>query len=144
MSRFKFRIWDKTKDEWLGASDKNSVTFRNFDLCGQTLRMQQLPLDIEDGDKYIIEQWTGFEDKKGNSIYYGDIVHYDTGFISVFGVDNLDFVAKVGKDLNNSPRIELDDLHSYDVGPNRCMLKVVGNIHENPELLPKTLKGLYD
>lgn len=133
MSRFKFRIWDKTKNEWLGASDKNSVTFRNFDLCGQTLRMQQLPMDVEDKDKYVIEQFTGITDKNGDDIYFGDVIAIFTDVIPQHGI------VEVG--WNCEPYVMLSPYEPYwerlPLLNFTTTAAVIGNIHENPELLEK-------
>lgn len=135
MSKFKFRIWDKTKNEWLGASDKNSVTFRNFDLCGETLRMQQLPVDIEDKNKYVIEEAVDFADDDGNSIYEGDIVESDGDEVGVITYcEGLWFI-----EWNSVGPSYLGDF-SLVFNP----IQVIGNVHENPELVPETLRGLYD
>ena len=135
MSRHKFRIWDKTKNEWLGASDKNSVVFRNFDLCGQTLRMQQLPMDVEDKSKYVIEQFTDLLDDNGNSIYEGDLVKTD---------DNIVGLITYCQSLLS---VEWDSVASGDLSDFSSefrTIQIIGNIHENPELIPKTLRGLHD
>lgn len=135
MSRFKFRIWDKTKNEWLGASDKNSVAFKDFDLCDETLRMQQLPIDIENTDKYVIEEAVDFADDGGNSIYEGDIVESDGDEFGVITYcDGLWF-------------IEWNSVGSSELGDFKLVfnpIRVIGNVHENPELTPETLRGLYD
>lgn len=135
MSGFKFRIWDKTKDEWLGASDKNSVIFRNFDLCGQTLRMQQLPMDIENDEKYVIEQFSGRLDYSGKyvSVYDGDIIK-----------TTKDGIVALIKDDNGLWRVEWSSVGFSDLWDFYEPFEVIGNIHENPELLPKTLRCFYD
>lgn len=132
MSRFKFRIWDKTKNEWLGASDKNSVTFKDFDLCGETLRMQQLPMDVDDKSKYVIEEFADLLDDDGNSIYEGDFVKTDDGEIGLITycqtLWSIEWNSVGSSDLND---------FIFD------KLQVIGNIHENPELLPESLRSLY-
>lgn len=134
MSRFKFRIWDKTKNEWLGTSDKNSVIFRNFDLCGQTLRIQQLPMDIDDESKYLIEEFSDLFDYGGNHpIYEGDFVQTDGGEVGL--VTFIESLWSIEWDRVN-------DSHLFDFALEN-EIQVIGNIHENPELLPKALRGLY-
>ena len=75
----------------------------------------------------IIEQYTGLKDKNGKEIYEGDIVvntYYDDGeMYKVLWVD--DSVA-FGME-------SLDDMELYKLPLES--LEVVGNIHENPELL---------
>lgn len=135
MSRFKFRIWDKEKGEWLGASDENSVTFKDFDLCGETLRMQQLPMDIDDRSKYVIEESTDLADDDGNTIYEGDIIKSNGDEVGVITY------------CESLWSIEWNCVGSSDLGDFSLefnALQVIGNVHENPELIPKTLRSFYE
>lgn len=74
-----------------------------------------------------IEQYTGLKDKNGKEIYEGDIVvntYYDDGeMYKVLWVD--DSVA-FGME-------SLDDMELYKLPLES--LEVIGNIHENPELV---------
>lgn len=130
MSRYKFRIWDIEKGEWLGASDKNSVIFRNFDLCGETLRMQQLPMDVDNSDKYVIEQFTGITDINGRDIYFGDVISVLTEEVPRYGIVRVGWNCEPYVLL---PRGEINDkipLLNFSTTS-----AVIGNIHENPEWL---------
>ena len=74
-------------------------------------------------ENYIIEQFTGLRDKNGREIYEGDIVTVD-------GV--LYFVEWRGAgDWFIDP--ECDDAFMFT--PSIYELEIIGNIHENPELL---------
>ena len=83
-------------------------------------------------DNYIVEQYTGLKDKNGKEIYEGDIVFFFTEHFdkATGGFD--------GEDEHNATVEWFDngfafiDKIPYD--PNiEC--EVIGNIHENPELL---------
>ena len=126
MSRYRFRIWDNAKGEWLGASDKNSVTFKDFDLCDETLRMQQLPMDIEDGRRYVIEQWIGSEDVGGRPMFDGDIVRYQKDPQHCSGED---FIGVIFYDSRHNAFYVRDARgYSHNIRPKKKA--VVGNVHE--------------
>ena len=78
------------------------------------------------GAPYINEQFTGLYDKNGNEIYEGDIIRGDGEWVVIFEYSQwgLDCLIK-GRTHDWLP---FDDC---DIG--KC--EVIGNIHENPELL---------
>lgn len=74
--------------------------------------------------KFVLEQYTEIKDKNGVEIYEGDILNTEQGICSVIWFDSA-FALK-------SPRSEAIDFeHSsfYELS------EIIGNIHENPELL---------
>lgn len=73
----------------------------------------------------IVEQYTGLKDKNGKEIYEGDIVRY---------VDDWDENGEIVYDDGGFEvhwPIELERLE----GDIADMMEIIGNIHENPELL---------
>lgn len=83
--------------------------------------------DIED---VVLEQDTELKDKNGEEIYEGDIVfaaNYSTPFAVIYREGDCCFVA------NNEFLVDYIHLFKAHV---QCY-EVVGNIHENPELLEK-------
>jgi uncharacterized phage protein (TIGR01671 family) len=131
----KFRLFNKKDNEW-----DNPAIVEVFSSDG-ILR----PLYNDDGggdwqNKYIIEQYTGLKDKNDKEIYEGDIV-------STIYTDQVD--KKIG-DIVYTTEVgayrvrcgqHLLPIVTYRVvgGSPQGLLtvadEVIGNIHENPELL---------
>lgn len=81
--------------------------------------INSLHMRVLNDERGVFEQYTGFEDFYGKEIYEGDII-CDTDDNTIIGaVKFYDGSWQVGDDL-------LLDMMYYSV---------VGNIHENPELL---------
>lgn len=100
------------------------------------------PANMED---CVLEQCTGLEDKNGNLIYEGDVITVDSSTININDTQaivfwdeyeasfNLQWLPQ-GTGANALKRIK--KLYKHGVGDTRWWeVKVVGNIHENPELL---------
>lgn len=123
----KFRVWDHVInlfDNGLAISTLGQVGKWNSGVVqGQSVR-------------YAVEQFTGLIDSQGREIYEGDIVEYAEGvelgdkmilravvvYDSVMG--SYGYASQVGQDCWNYP------WEGIVKKP-----KVIGNIHENPELL---------
>ncbi|CAM3433266.1 YopX family protein [Helicobacter labetoulli] len=96
-----------------------------------------------------IELWSGFYDSKGTKIYEGDIVKYDSNtrpLVAVFEKNTFYIVdTSIEKDLQVDCGTRLQGIYDnrsngYTNQKLEC-LEVLGNIHENAELL-KTEKVL--
>lgn len=75
-------------------------------------------------EKYIPEQFTGLTDVNGKDIYEGDLVRL---------ADDLDNPYKV---IFDEAKFEFSGSRfCYDLGEAFMDYEVIGNVHENPELL---------
>lgn len=116
--RLKFRAWDKEKDIlWYGIENcYNDWDCQNF-------------YDYVAKDRYIVEQCLGLKDKNDKLIYEGDIV-----------IEKDLYKRKtLVKWLDNKCGFNVSTTFGYDDG--KCSFagnveyEVIGNIHENPDLL---------
>lgn len=77
-----------------------------------------------------VGEFTGLCDKNGKEIYEGDVLQDDNGkrYRIKWGVNSNGFIAKTNEAHCNV-------YSSYHLAPNT---EVIGNIYENPKLLPAT------
>lgn len=127
MRDIKFRAWSKSDNKYyyrvlVGNTDNTDDQY----VCSS----------VYDGDKWVhfdeycgvIEQYTGLKDKNGTEIYEGDVVKVE-GDGEIYRVKWI----RSGFGLEpryNSPRYPV--LGNVEL---RKKIEVIGNIHENPELL---------
>ena len=105
-------------------SDENFYTISYFDFEGYYVEEKVIP--------ETIGQYTGLTDKNGKKIFEGDIVkHYcSSADKTVFDVGKIYWRENICQ-YRRTSRIEG---HFYRVNIS-CEYGVIGNIHDNPELL---------
>ena len=127
MREIKFRIWDEKYN------------------CWETQSLELIPNCPLVKQGRVIQQYTGLKDRNGKEIFEGDIVEYESETIThkgtIFPLRRAEIVfsnATLGFVLDSSRRHNIDerwgDYVPVDRG-NKARYSVLGNIHENPELL---------
>lgn len=121
MREIKFRAWDGFRYHTVLA----------WDFEGNPLiTINRKPTIKKPAIDFIIEQYTGLKDKNGREIYGGDIVRLDSWNPSDMQIAFIEgafcLANKYGKFVG--------DIHYIHHG-DREQATVIGNIHENPELL---------
>ncbi len=129
-------VFDKT--DWVYGSlidsgNHDQVAIYPWINGASTMSVRQLVYSRMEGVKHeTVGQYTGLTDKNGKKIFEGDVVLYpwnDEDKPERFTIKFKDghFVA--------SPVKETDDYWDFMVGGYSEEMEIIGNIHDNPELL---------
>ena len=133
MREIKFRVWDTKSKKYfkpIHEAYKGNLLDLSIGLGGDLLRRTiRFPAEHESRfeGQYIIEQSTGFKNKSGKEIYEGDCINsYQNDYMptEVYWDDDLGQWSTT----NYHSTLSLCDSMQKDV-------KILGNKHENPELL---------
>ena len=119
MRGLKFRVWDKERECYLDETELAGITpDGKYILYIEEEEISKLEIE----GNYIIEQYTGLKDKNGKEIFEGDLVAYEK-----------DNIASVIFEYGGFyPFVEPYN----DFGcPSGREVEVIGNIHENHDLL---------
>ena len=136
MREIKFRVWDTINKEW-DTSDTATI-----DLDG-TILVDGGSCCYLDGS-LILCQFTGLKDKNGVEIWEGDILlstndMYPDGFKSKWAAKHAVMydpdIATFGMSDDGYLPLSMTFDQDYRGGEGKTIFKVIGNIHENPELL---------
>lgn len=135
MSRqIKFRAWHEGRKAWLHDGKPPSG---GCHILGETILLGgwMYQLSLEELDHVVVEQFTGLVDSKAREIWEGDIVSvagwqhkgqirwHHSGFRAAYSWPEKGETKWGGIDL------------TYFAGDTMDTLEVIGNLHDNPELL---------
>lgn len=134
---YKFRAWDAENKAFVSAGG---------------VQEQHIPVvPTEHGfalkTKFLLSMWTGLLDKNGQEIYEGDIVQYAYDWDHEdAGLEKRIFKKPTKRNKPSIGVIEWSggEHAEFVVNPDRMclsneemLIEVVGNVFENPELIPK-------
>ena len=121
-NRFKFRVWDKMRLQFIYPENNNQQHFI-IDLNGQFHNLQ----NGSGGNDYVVQQYTALKDKNGKEIYEGDIIHLK------FNDESVNLVVKwdkyMGLEFHNGGWTSMVHVDTHG--------EVIGNIFEHKHLLEK-------
>lgn len=137
----KFRGW--LKPRWEEDEDANKMYYdiqNSYDTLGDVKPYDPMTDFREwiDDDIAVVEQYTGLKDKNDKEIYEGDIVRTTDRVTvdgSIFPVGVVEFKQQAFW-ICNVPSDRPDFTHNETLLQYwETDLEIIGNIHENPELL---------
>ncbi|MDO4978755.1 MAG: YopX family protein [Candidatus Saccharibacteria bacterium] len=129
MRELKFRVWSNEQNtyDYTFPYNQNGTFYVSANGClcsdfGNTVAPELRP------DEFVIEQYTGLKDKNGKEIYEGDVIKTHKTMDKYFTVGY--YMTRYGYAPYFTP------LMDYISGlVDGAEIEVIGNIHENPELL---------
>lgn len=131
--RFKFRVWNKQSNNYIKEKmfyiDKFGELFK-YEKSKSTIYINAPYVMCLCGNNYIIEQCTGLKDKNDKLIYEGDILKITDQMI--------DYIVEVKWNegmfcYEITPNSA--NLVFFDLTDNETTVEVIGNEHENADLL---------
>lgn len=142
MREIKFRVFDKKQNKFLKVRDFIDEA-RQFQFNGVAgyRAIGVLAYRISEngelhsqlfyaGNRFKIEQFTGLYDKHGTEIYEGDIVNFK-GLFDIDKCENVEIVFDKGEFCIKWNGSICHNLLALNIDS----IEVIGNIHENSELL---------
>ena len=140
--RFKFRAWDRERKlliySWSESTTEQRKIYEDVYGKDETYNCWQCcQLDCLDdyGENFIIEQCTGLKDKNGKLIYENDLIKCPNGIYRI-AVDDFGLWTAIYENNPLKDVVEWSDIvKNYAFNQENVELEVLGNIHENADLL---------
>ena len=129
MREIKFRAWDEENKTWRYGHFFETV--EGIRRCYNIAENREIKYYVNNSS---LGQFTGLHDKNGKEIYEGDIVKYEADKESGIAIIEYwpgSFIFNWIKQTTPSPSI-IDSAFYFGC---HSELEVIGNIHENPELI---------
>lgn len=123
--RFRFRAWENKENKYIYDAE---MTYDNLGIVAECFGFM---VDGTYKDLYTVEQCTGLKDKNGKLIFEGDVVHYVKHTNMGIGGDRYATVFWWEAVQGFAIKTTYGDYY----GLQDYELEVIGNIHENAELL---------
>lgn len=129
MREIKFRAWDTKENQMIDWINMRQTAWNRDQGKGYGLMYTIFTNQVEGltTPGFILMQYTGLKAKNGKEIYEGDIGKWPSGNTNVitWSEDKASFSAVNGKGKGGR------------YGIVTSLIEIIGNIYENPELLPK-------
>ncbi len=138
----KFRAWDKSNKKMMLPTlmRLHRDTTKNDDNGGRVMQLQLNGNSNKEyfnlGQRIILMQYTGLNDKDGKEIYEGDIIDYWTDSPDGYTYVNKK-ARKVVEWIQGYTRVGWNILpsRSRSGGIKKNRWEIIGNIYDNPELI---------
>jgi uncharacterized phage protein (TIGR01671 family) len=139
MREIKFRAWDKLGSKWaycgfgLGDAVGYNGDYSDSNAGFGCMESESIDVDMLNKDVYIIEQYTGLKDKNGREIYEGDIIQDSTFKDHGSYIMGVEWENEAASFVLTRKGWAFRHYFYESSNPEDC--EIIGNIHENPELL---------